>query len=153
MIANFLIAAALLADTLACHGSHRVCIGMFSIDAPCSYRIVQTISGVDTASGYIEPSDRSWRVNWLTGMWEKMLNPTEHRRIVWKRTDTVGEARVAVGLVEEQGQRFYVVGDGWLQMRIPESVTGGLGVLKGLYSKSEVRTGGRRCDSAETPPP
>jgi hypothetical protein len=105
------------------------------IDLPCGYEVTVTESGVDIAAGYIQPPEDNWRVNWLFGMWGRLLEPGPNREVVWKKSGTINGRTIAIGEVLEGNVRLIAIEDGIMQFTIPAKLPRAESLLTALVSR------------------
>ena len=124
-----------------------VSIGFGCVEADREWRITMTAPGVDSFAGHIEPGDGSWRVNWLSGMWESSLEPSDSTRIISKRTESIQGRGWSLGLVERAGDRFWVASDGFAQFLVPEGTPEAVKLLRDIAGRYRNRTDEMKCES------
>lgn len=121
------------AEEADCHKDRLIRLGFECLKLPCDLQATELSGFPDAAIGYIEPSDGSWRVNWMSGLWENLLSETSEREVVWERSEYINGRRFRIGLVEDGGRRMYVLqGGAMLQIAVPEAVDSGLELIRSL---------------------
>jgi hypothetical protein len=109
--------------------THLVRAGFYCFDVHRDYLVVETSSWADAWSGYVEPPDRSWRVTWYVGLYEKLLKPAAGKRIVWERVEELYGERWLVGLLEDDKGRNLVLGKEEIQLSVPSDTKDALEIL------------------------
>ena len=124
-----------------------VSIGFGCVVADREWHVTTTARGIDSSAGHIEPSDRAWRINWLSGAWEDLLKPSDSTRIISKRTESIRGRDWPFGLVERAGERFWVASDGLAQFLVPAGTAEPVDLLKELVGRYRKRTEEMKCES------
>ena len=125
--------------------SQLVSLGFGCVATDDDWLVTVTASGVDSFAGHIEPADGRWRVNWQTGLWEDLLQPTERNRVLSRTTELIQGNQWPVGLVERDGKRHWVAGDGFVQFSIAESTPDATGLLTRIAGRYRHRTADMKC--------
>jgi hypothetical protein len=135
-------------------GEHRkpVSITLGCVEADDDWVVAITASDVDAFAGYIEPADGSWQVNWMTGLWADLLEPTERNRVLSRATESIRGKEWSLGLVEYDGTRFWVLGDGSVQFSTPEATHDARNVLELIARRYLRGATDVKCESPVRPP-
>jgi hypothetical protein len=136
--------------TPLCNVKRLVAVGSGCLEVPCQYRAIMSRPGIDGIGGVFDSTRTETKVYWYeydAGFWFFLHTPDE---VVWRRPAVHGWHLWWHELVEQGGQRAYVVTDGNFSLVADNSGPSALSQLVQLASSYRTK---RKTDKCENPEP